>query len=102
MACSASGHHSEVRHRANQTIGLRRNPYDYTGCLAHVELTERESDGQVSRIVGVLEHNEACLKSRMARFPAVPLHPHVYEVALNQLRSGARCASYFRPSLYWY
>lgn len=100
MACSASGYHSEARHRtdkknnpqsrASSALGSRRNPYAYTGCLAHVELTERDSDGQVTRIVGVLEHNEECLKSVMTRPPAVPLHPHVYEIALTQLRSGAR------------
>ena len=30
----------------------------------------------------------------MKRLPAVPLHPHVYEVALAQLESGARYVSY--------
>lgn len=71
-------------------VSLRRNPYDFTGCLAHVEVTERESDGEVTRIIGILEHNPACQKSVMTRIPAVPLHPHVYEIALDQLRNGAR------------
>lgn len=100
MVSSSSGYYSAARHdvekqkhsrfRASSTRGARRNPYDYTGCLAHVELTEREGDGIVTRVVGVLEHNDACLKSVMTRLPAVPLHSHVYEVALSQLQNGAR------------
>jgi hypothetical protein len=68
----------------------RRVPYEFTGCLAHVEITERRSDGEVTRITGHLEHNNSCHKAVLARLPAVPLHNHVYEVALSQLRDGAR------------
>lgn len=35
-------------------------------------------------------HNEACQSAILKRLPAVPLHEHVYEVALHQLESGAR------------
>ncbi|KZP27505.1 hypothetical protein FIBSPDRAFT_730771 [Athelia psychrophila] len=66
-----------------------RNPYEYTGCMAHLEVTEREGNGAVTRIVGVGEHNTECTQSVMARVPAIPLHPHVYEVALAQLQQGA-------------
>ncbi|KAJ7765172.1 hypothetical protein B0H16DRAFT_1231414, partial [Mycena metata] len=67
----------------------RQNPFDFTGCLAHVELTEFEPDGEVKAIVGHLKHNPACCTSPMKRLPAVPLHSHVYEIALDQLQSGA-------------
>ncbi|KAJ7110244.1 hypothetical protein C8R43DRAFT_962415 [Mycena crocata] len=67
----------------------RQNPYDFTGCLAHVDITERESDGAVSSIIGCLSHNVECQNSVLKRLPAIPLHPHVYEVALEQLKSGS-------------
>ena len=76
--------------RANSLQGDRHNPYNFTGCLAHVELTERNSDGAATRVTGFLEHNEQCKQSAMARIPPIPLHPHVYEVALSQLRSGGK------------
>ena len=67
-----------------------RVPYKYTGCLAHVEITERSSDGEVSRIMGYFLHNEGCDNAVLTHLPAVPLHEHVYEVALDQLDVGAR------------
>ena len=72
----------------------RRNPYDFTGCLVHAEVTERESDNAVSQIVGYFEHNSECQQSVIKRIPAVPLHPHVYELALAQLSAGARSVEY--------
>jgi hypothetical protein len=65
-------------------------PFDFTACLAHVEITERQSNGQISRIAGYIVHNEGCKSSLLKRLPAVPLHDHVYEVALDQLEKGAR------------
>ncbi|KAF7966089.1 hypothetical protein HWV62_40174, partial [Athelia sp. TMB] len=96
-ATLASGFNSEARFLLNKrnlagrersVQSDRRNPYDFTGCLAHAEITERESDGAVTRIVGILEHTEACARASIVRLPPVPLHPHVYEIALEQLRSG--------------
>src|SRR5882762_7587879 len=60
-------------------------PYDFTGCLAHADITYIEATTQVCRTVGHLEHNEQCRGSFLRRIPAVPLHPHVIEVALKQL-----------------
>ncbi|EPQ52685.1 hypothetical protein GLOTRDRAFT_122648 [Gloeophyllum trabeum ATCC 11539] len=71
----------------------RRNPFDHTGCLAHVEITDQSLDGAVMRIQGYLEHNEACQSSCLRRIPPIPLHPHVYEVALEQLKRGDGIAS---------
>lgn len=75
----------------------RRVPYDFTGCLAHVEITERLSDGDITRITGCFDHNDACIGSVIKRIPSVPLHEHVYEVALEQLSNGARHAPFFCP-----
>ena len=75
---------------SSQPSGTRRNPYDFTGCLAHAELTEHVSDGQVSRIIGFFNHNPGCYSAVMTSILSIPLHPHVYEIALQQFHSGAR------------
>lgn len=82
--------HSKVERTQSSIPWTRQNPFDFTGCLAHIELTEFEQDGTVKAIVGHLEHNDACRAANMKRLPAVPLHPHVYEIAMEQLESGAR------------
>jgi len=61
---------------------------DFTGCLAHAEITYLQSTQKILRIRGYFHHNEGCKKALIARFPAVPLHPAVYEVALRQLKEG--------------
>ncbi|KAJ3527538.1 hypothetical protein NM688_g8115 [Phlebia brevispora] len=66
-----------------------RAPYDHTECLAHAEVTTVVSSGNVLRVAGYFEHNEDCKNAVMKRFPAVPLHPDVYNIALQQLRQGA-------------
>ena len=99
---SSSGFYSDARRtadqrsrppRSSQLSGTRRNPYDFTGCLVHAELIERNSDGQVSRIIGFFNHNPGCSSAVMTRIPSIPLHPHVYEIALQQPHSGARYVS---------
>ncbi|KAJ3888769.1 hypothetical protein GG344DRAFT_52937 [Lentinula edodes] len=67
----------------------RRVPYPFTGCLAHIEVTERVGDGAISRIAGFPEHNGPCQMAVLERVPRIPLHEHVYEVALEQLQCGA-------------
>ncbi|KAJ4499163.1 hypothetical protein C8R41DRAFT_755296, partial [Lentinula lateritia] len=67
----------------------RKVPYPHTGCLGHVEITECVGDGSIIRIAGFWEHNEGCKKATLERIPAIPLHEHVYEVALEQLENGA-------------
>ncbi|KAI0764222.1 hypothetical protein BD413DRAFT_433493, partial [Trametes elegans] len=61
----------------------------FTGCLAHADITTVVETGYVMRIIGYFQHNEECQQAAMVRFPAVPLHPHVVEVAMIQLRSNA-------------
>ncbi|KAF8197588.1 hypothetical protein BJ912DRAFT_1078958 [Pholiota molesta] len=67
----------------------RRAPYDYCGCLGHADITFVRDTGEIKRLIGVLEHNTECQKALLARRPAIPLHPHVVQVALDQLSSGA-------------
>ncbi|KAJ4491421.1 hypothetical protein C8J55DRAFT_398283, partial [Lentinula edodes] len=67
----------------------RRVPYPFTGCLAHIEVTERIGDKAISRIAGISEHNSSCETAVLERVPPIPLHEHVYEVALEQLQNGA-------------
>ena len=70
----------------------RRVPFNFTACLAHIEITELQSNGQISRIAGYVVHNECCKSSFLKWLPAVPLHDHDYEVALDQLEKEARWA----------
>ncbi|KAF8823760.1 hypothetical protein HHX47_DHR9000388 [Lentinula edodes] len=74
---------------AKSTPWRRKVPYPHTGCLGHVEITERIEDGGIIRVAGLWDHNEGCKKAALERFPAIPLHEHVYQVALEQLASGA-------------
>ncbi|KZT32968.1 hypothetical protein SISSUDRAFT_1037372 [Sistotremastrum suecicum HHB10207 ss-3] len=77
----------------------RRAPYDFTGCHAHIEVTFIASPLQVFRIIGILVHNDECQNTVMTRLPAVPLHEHVYEVAVQQLMDGARISNIKQKNL---
>lgn len=65
-------------------------PYDYTGCLAHLDLTYDPRSSRIYRITGILDHNDACKSSLMSRVPNVPVHPHVWQDALEQINNGAK------------
>ncbi|KAF8527267.1 hypothetical protein JB92DRAFT_3218927 [Gautieria morchelliformis] len=75
----------------HQAAGYKKhlNAVNFTGCLAHVEVTYLLSTQNILRICGYLIHNEECKEAVIACFPSVPLHPSVYGVALKQLRDGA-------------
>ncbi|HEV7736389.1 MAG TPA: hypothetical protein VGO47_03320, partial [Chlamydiales bacterium] len=77
---------------------IRKMPYDFTGCLAHVDLTYNTHTFVILRITGILDHNAQCQEQVMQRLPAIPLHVHVWEVALQQLANGTRLAFF----LYFY
>ncbi|THH12616.1 hypothetical protein EW146_g7525 [Bondarzewia mesenterica] len=93
------GYNTEARQKVHEKrtksnthdarLWSRSAPYDFTGCLAHADITYHESTGMIRRIVGYLEHNEGCHSAVMTRMPPIPLHQHVVEVALNQLTNGA-------------
>ena len=57
---------------------LQWNPYDFTGCLAHVEVTETVGSSDTTCIVGYFIHNKACKQAVLKHLP-------VYEVVLAQL-----------------
>ncbi|KAH7870309.1 uncharacterized protein C8R40DRAFT_1175790 [Lentinula edodes] len=94
--CSC-GYHVQARQQQEANKGVnrkkedweRRVPYPFTACPAHIEITERLSDGAISRIAGINKHNAHCQVAVLERIPPIPLHDHVYEVALEQLRNGA-------------
>ncbi|KLO10035.1 hypothetical protein SCHPADRAFT_833081 [Schizopora paradoxa] len=67
----------------------RKSAYAFTGCLAHVDITENKETGVVDRVVGIIEHNAECIAAELVHRPAVALHEHVYEIAIEQLRAGA-------------
>lgn len=81
---------NSTKHIKQKDKWTRRVAYNFTECLAHVEITEDISTGRILRIAGIVEHNRACQESTMTRIPYIPLHSHVYEVALQQLHAGAR------------
>ena len=66
----------------------RHNAVDFTGCLAHVEVTYIRMTQKIICIRGYFNHNEGCRAAVIARFPVMPLHPAVYEIALQQLKDG--------------
>ncbi|KAJ3860770.1 hypothetical protein EV359DRAFT_75017 [Lentinula novae-zelandiae] len=93
----ACGYHVQARQQRESNKGMncktenweRWVPYPFTACLAHVEVTEQVRDQVISRIASIVEHNSQCHAAVLERLPPIPLHNHVYEVALEQLRNGA-------------
>lgn len=63
---------------AKSTPWRRKVPYPHTSCLGHVEITECIEDGGIVRVAGLWDHNKGCKKAVLERFPATPLHKHVY------------------------
>ncbi|KLO18444.1 hypothetical protein SCHPADRAFT_886157 [Schizopora paradoxa] len=85
------GYDETVRQKkdAPSTPGKRQTPYDFTGCLSHVEVSEYIGSGILRRIIGILEHNSGCVVAKMVRLPSIPLHQDVYDAALAQMYEGA-------------
>ncbi|KIJ29355.1 hypothetical protein M422DRAFT_269311 [Sphaerobolus stellatus SS14] len=67
---------------------VRHTAVDFTGCLAHAELSINELTSKVLRVRGLLGHNETCQNAILARIPKLPVHPSVYAKALAQLQEG--------------
>ena len=74
--------HTVVGHKT------RHNPVDFTGCLAHAEVTYTAESQKILRIRGYFEHNDACKTAQIQRFPPNTLHPSVFKLALDQLKDG--------------
>ena len=72
----------------NPTEWKRQAPYDFTGCLAHIHLAYDPALLTIYRITGVIDHNLACEQQEMKRLPPVPLHPHVWRIALAQINDS--------------
>ncbi|KIJ41799.1 hypothetical protein M422DRAFT_255113 [Sphaerobolus stellatus SS14] len=71
----------------------RKMPYDFTGCLAHIDVTYSQTSSCILRIAGIIVHDEACDKQEMQRLPPIPLHSHVWKIALKQINEGASIAA---------
>ncbi|KIJ34487.1 hypothetical protein M422DRAFT_263455 [Sphaerobolus stellatus SS14] len=67
----------------------RHTAYNFSGCLAHAEVTILVKSGRIQRIHGYFHHNDECKQAVISRMPPIPLHPSVYSVALKQLHEGA-------------
>ncbi|KZT02331.1 uncharacterized protein LAESUDRAFT_662002 [Laetiporus sulphureus 93-53] len=67
----------------------RHTAFDFTGCLAHAEITLIVASRAILHVRGFLDHNLACQEALIARIPKVPLHPSVYHITLEQLEAGA-------------
>ncbi|KAF7985164.1 hypothetical protein HWV62_7760 [Athelia sp. TMB] len=67
----------------------RHNAFNFTGCLAHVEVTVIAKTRAVLRVRGHFEHNAGCQEAVVMRMPELQVHPSVYVVALAQLLDGA-------------
>jgi len=75
----------------------RKMPYDFTGCLGHLDVTFALESFTVLRITGIIDHNTSCEEQEMQCIPPIPLHPHVWEIAIQQINDGATYVS----SLYY-
>ncbi|KAH9962505.1 hypothetical protein BGW80DRAFT_1463528 [Lactifluus volemus] len=101
--CSC-GYNTEARQEAKQNKSHQLTttqcaPYDFTRCLAHADVTYEVSSGWIGWIIGYFEHNFGCQTGIMKRLPPVPLHSHVFEVALEQLEEGANITAIQRRNL---
>ncbi|KIJ47382.1 hypothetical protein M422DRAFT_248771 [Sphaerobolus stellatus SS14] len=70
----------------------RKMPYNFTGCLAHIDITFNRQSLSIIRITGILNHDLNCESQEMQRLPPVPLHPHVWRCAIEHLNKGASIA----------
>jgi len=66
---------------------------DFTGCLAHAEITYVVETQKILRIRGYFEHNSLCKVAVLQRIPSLPLYPDVFRVALAQMTSGVPLSS---------
>ncbi|KIJ22868.1 hypothetical protein M422DRAFT_57039 [Sphaerobolus stellatus SS14] len=75
--------------KVNPEDWLQKMPYDFTGCAAHIDITYDQTSSHIIQIVSILEHNKECETQEMWQLPPVPFHPHVWKIAVNQLKDGA-------------
>ncbi|KIJ41571.1 hypothetical protein M422DRAFT_780303 [Sphaerobolus stellatus SS14] len=67
----------------------RKMPYDFTGCLAHIDVMYSQTSSCILHIAGIIVHDESCDNQEMQCLPPIPLHPHVWKIALKQIHEGA-------------
>ncbi|BGP50138.1 hypothetical protein JCM10450v2_006049 [Rhodotorula kratochvilovae] len=67
----------------------RQSAWSDLGCLAHIWLAMRVGDGKVFELSGQFEHSDGCRAFRLTQQGRMPLAPAVFDLAVNELRSGA-------------
>ncbi|KAF7797218.1 hypothetical protein EIP86_008410 [Pleurotus ostreatoroseus] len=94
--CDCGYDHKAAGHKRRLTA------VGFTGCLAHAEVLYQQRTHHVLYVKGFFEHNQGCQDAHLDRFPARPVHPAVYRVALDQLKVGASLAEIQEMNRYKY
>ena len=68
---------------------IHQNAVDFTGCLAHVEVSHTANSTKVLRICGYFEHDQGCRDAGLSWEPICALHTSILSTALDQVRGGA-------------
>jgi len=72
-ANSSSGYNTAARQARdkrgsqNPIEWSRQADYEFTGCLAHADVTSNRGSGQTERIIGYFEHSEKCQAAAVIR-----------------------------------
>lgn len=57
----------DKRGSQNPVEWSRQADYEFTGCLAHADVTWNRTSGQIERIIGNFKHSEKCEAAAVAR-----------------------------------
>lgn len=76
-------------HKDIKGTGKNQQQYKFTECLAFIEITTDKETGCIVRVMGYLEHLEACKRAIRVALPILNLHPLVKEMALDLLKVNA-------------
>ena len=71
---------------------------EFTGCLAHVEVTYLTQTHCVVMIRGHLNHNQACQYATFTEKIKMLLHPDVFQHTLQQMKAGVPLNSVLRTN----
>ena len=92
---SSCGYSTEARSSKGDSLRRtgkqvqRHAPYNFTGCLAHADITWHASTGIPLHLKGYLLHDSGCHSTIVIQAPTIPLHSDVLGLAVMQLKQGA-------------
>jgi len=72
-ANSSSGYNTAARQARdkrgsqNPVEWSRQADYEFTGCLAHADVTWNRTSGEIERVIGYFKHSENCQAARVIR-----------------------------------